>query len=888
MTQPLPDGADEQLIQDIVEVLEMKLNKVGSLHAARTFVLRTYKPAHVDCAIARLAERRKIFEDLDPAPIVDATLSWYVGPNANTSFYWQDYCKRLTSIGWTQPMIDAIDGATSRTVALLEHPGATAIATRGLVFGRVQSGKTAHFSGVIAKAADCGYKLFIVLSGITNSLRLQTQKRLSRDLSNLERPQAWFWLTKPDIDGDFVPQSADNVNHAYGGTAHRAIAVVKKQSDVLRKLIEWLGTGNQTLKRDCPVLIIDDEADQASLNTSKSMEREELTTINKRIVTLLEIFPKMAYVGYTATPFANVLVHPDYPENLYPRSFMYPLDPPETYFGATRIHGRDRLTHDEADVDTDGLPLIRIVPDDELKHLKPVSKKLVGFKFQVTPTLEMSLRYFFMATAARLFREAKGSRKMDFSTMMIHTSQRVAVHNQSEPLIRAAIAQLRKEVKDGHHAVWESLWKAEMAIVDPKKLKTRLGLVEFKDLVEHLFPAIDRCKVLVSNSNPNVETNVTFDEPGQIAIVIGGNTLSRGLTLEGLTVSFFVRSANAYDTILQMGRWYGYRPYYEDLPRIWMTLEMSQHFHDMATIEAEFREQLDEYRAKGLKPLEAAIRIRSLPKLQITAANKMRFAVTAEIDYGGARPQTIYFYRTDKTWLDRNAQAAKDLVAGLGTPKYHEGGHCVWKGRPSSEIITFLKAYRFHERSRELNQELLIQFINKRNAHGRLVTWNVVILGLDKERDGLGTFTFRDGLTIPCINRSRLVPDDGLTANIKALMAPSDILSDHPEISGAAIKDKKKPELFAMRKDDPSGVLILYPISKDSSCDEEAAERKKKDPKGPNATTRKDLQAAAHMIGVALVLPDEPGGGDFVRADLKPIESTVSAEPEDDDGGQHV
>ena len=165
-----------------------------------------------------------------------------------------------------------------------------------------------------------------------------------------------------------------------GGTNHRAIGVVKKQAQVLRRLIDWHKIGNAQQIRDCPVLVIDDESDHASINTGKKMDRDELTRINGLIVELLATFPRCGYVGYTATPFANVLTHPDFPENLYPRSFIYPLDPPRDYFGAERIHGRQPLSTDEADEDCDGLPLIRTVPVAELAHLKPGGRKLDGFK----------------------------------------------------------------------------------------------------------------------------------------------------------------------------------------------------------------------------------------------------------------------------------------------------------------------------------------------------------------------------------------------------------------------------------------------------------------------------------------------------------------------------
>jgi hypothetical protein len=602
------------------------------------------------------------------------------------------------------------------------------------------------------------------------------------------------------------------------------------------------------------------------------METDELTRINELIVELLGVFNRCAYVGYTATPFANVLTHPKYPDNLYPRTFIFPLDPPKDYFGAERIHGRMRMSPDEPDEVSDGLPLVRVVADSELANLKPVGRDLSTFRFEVTPSLDRALRYFFLATAARLAREESGSRELDFSTMLIHTSQRVAVHQRTEPEVRKAIERLRREAREKQFGHWQSIWAEEMSFLDRKKVDARLGEVDFDDLRKHLFPALDRVRIVVSNSMRNEEANVVFEQKGQIMVVIGGNTLSRGLTLEGLVVSFFVRSANAYDTILQMGRWFGYRPYYEDLPRIWMTTEMRSHFYDLANIEHEFREQLDECRAKGLSPLDAAMRIRRLPNIKITAPSKMRFAVRAEVSYGGARPQTIYFNHKDANWINHNLEATRRLIGQLGIPSSNSSGRIVWLKIDASLVAAFLQAYKFHARSRQLDGNLLVRYIEKQNSMSALRSWSVVVLGLEKCDPNLGDVSLRDDLKVNCINRSRLSSEDEQTANIKALMSPQDILADRNEYNSAELKDKTAIELFRMREGDLSGVLVLYPISRNSS------------PRENPSKTRAPLCAEGHLIGIALVFPDAEGrlsNADYVQADLQPIESVVSGEDEE-------
>jgi len=548
-------------------------------------------------------------------------------------------------------------------------------------------------------------------------LRLQTQKRIERDLTNNSTGQ-WTWLTRRDISGDFGDFSPGNVNVALKNRTMRTIAVVKKNATVLKRLIDWIGGGDQILRRDCPLLLIDDEADQASIPTGPTMTRDDLNTINRRIVDLLSVTTKMAYIGYTATPFANVLIDPSYDQNLYPRSFIYSLPTPNDYFGPERIFGRDPLIDVEDESVSDGLPLLNTVPLNEIPFLRPTSRADVAtFKFVVTPQLNKALCYFYMATAARLFRKEKSGVEMDYSTALIHTSERVLAHKRAKEAIDLHRAASLADIRKSFVGEWRAIWIDEMEKIDREKVGSRLSEVTFDDLFPYLYQAIDHCKIVVSNSNQNKETNITFEEKGQIAIVIGGNTLARGLTLEGLVVSFFVRTANAYDTILQMGRWFGYRPFYEDLPRVWMTAEMQDDFYDLATVEEEFRVDLERY-ALGKTPLEVAARIRRHSRMRITATNKMRWAIDSQTSYGGERPQTIFFKHKNKDWLKNNLDAARQLVADVASSsagKVPVGGRVIWKGVPLNAVKGFIRRYEFHERSRDLDSELILEYIGKQN-----------------------------------------------------------------------------------------------------------------------------------------------------------------------------
>jgi hypothetical protein len=858
---------------EIAEQLILSELRAGNaLPTARQKALALVRNAEaVDRAARKVAADLRIIDDLDPAPIAEDTRdSWYVGPRTGDK-YWPAYRGRLLEFDWDETMIGALDRTSSRVTGLLDAPGNPTISTRGLVIGHVQSGKTANFTGVIAKAADCNYRFFIVLAGVTNSLRLQTQKRLERDLTSAS-PGAWSWLTRKEIFGDFGDHPAGNIDVALQNTQVRTIAVVKKNSAVLRKLNDWIAGGNEQLKQNCPVLLIDDEADHASVPTSKRLEDDELSAINRRIVTMLGLLPKIAYVGYTATPFANVLIDPKYDQNLYPRSFIISLPTPNDYFGAERIFGRDRIVDAEDPTVSDGLPLVRTVPDDELPQLRPSSNAAArGFEFSVTASLDEALRYFYMATAARLFREKAEGIELDFSTMLIHTSPRIRVHASTE----GAVAKHRQDClarSESDRGDWKSLWERELASLDRDKLGQELEEVSFEDLAPYLRGAIERCEIIVSNSDPNKEVNVSFEKKGQIAIVIGGNTLSRGLTLEGLVVSFFVRTSSAYDTILQMGRWFGYRRGYEDLPRVWMTEDMEDNFFDLATIEQEFRSELSRYQF-GKTPAEVAPRIRRHPKMRITAANKMRWSTDCQTSYGGQRTQTIYFKRKDRQWLIDNITATSALLDPLGGPSATKRGRLLWKDVPVEPVMTFLGDYRFHERSRDMNADLIREYIAQQNGLGGMLRWNIVLMGRGTPDPDLKTISIGRQKDIALLNRSRLKLGSEETANIKALMSTPDVLADRfDQDAGGDEIDR----LFARREElEPSapGLLLIYPISRMSK------------PAGPQQKERTALDTPEDVIGVAIVFPAPrglTGSQNYVSAQVVPVVTDDQEEVEDD------
>ncbi|MEV6202013.1 Z1 domain-containing protein [Streptomyces sp. NPDC051771] len=769
--------------------------------------------------------------------------TWYTGPQSKDKC-WPAIVGILRKDGWPKdPAISSLDDSSTRVVSLLNHPKEKAFSTRGLVVGYVQSGKTTNFTSVIAKAADRGYKLFIVLAGVHNGLRRQTQDRL---VQQLVEPNPALWSQLTGLDSDFTPQENPASYFGKNNKTH-VICVVKKNATVLRKLAGWLDKASEYL-RDCPALIIDDEADQATVATK---------SINPLILNIMGSLPKCAYVGYTASPFANLLIDPS-AADLYPRDFVVNLPKPVGHFGTEVLFGRYALDGEDPELVDDGYDMIRSIPEDDVPCVRPATKADVeGFEPVITETLQTAVEYFWLATAAR---RARGTGN-PHNTMLIHTSVNTTVHNSFERPLKHLLSLTAQSLTDpAALSRLRELWHRETDRVPAEEFgETK---VSFDRLLTELPGVLDSCRVIMDNSSS--EVRLDYENGPIVAIAVGGNTLSRGLTLEGLSVSYFVRAVSAYDTLLQMGRWFGFRNGYADLPRIWMTDELAEWFRHLATVETEMRRDIDVYMTEDETPLTFAVRLRTHPALRVTAAAKMRNAVTAASSYGGKRVQTHYFH-TDAAWLGGNIDAARALVAAsvthaVKTEERPSESRYVFRDVPHELVIDFLSSYKFHEKSPENDADLIIGYIRKRvAAAGSLRRWNVAIVGSPRGDD----FTFAPGVTVGRNVRARLAlphPTPDL-ADIKTLMsrrdAAVDLTGDSSKLNERGIVDRRRLEL------PDTGLLVLYPIDKVS------------EPVPSKKTARAPLNAEDHVIGVGLVFP-EPRHGDstvekYISADLSGV-----------------
>ncbi|MEK9507674.1 Z1 domain-containing protein [Gemmatimonadota bacterium Y43] len=785
----------------------------------------------------------------DPGSLKDPeTYDWYTGPRDTDPCWPSLESYLLHEKRWNEDVVDSIDRASTKILSHCPPPGMGRFATRGLVLGYVQSGKTANFTALISKAADAGYHLFIVLGGLFDSLRNQTQRRLDRELSRLN-PDLWLDLTGPDLDfGDH----AVNADFVLSRGKRRSLGVLKKNHSRLERLIKWLRGANPNLLETCPVMIIDDEADQASLNSSRYAD--ERTRINQLLIELLEILPRHAYVGYTATPFANVLVDPTSSEDLYPRNFIVTLPKPPEYFGAERIFGRSAMVEYTEDEGADPIDVIRRVRDDEVAGVKPTTAADVEtFEPALVASLETAVQYFWLACAARMAR-GQGD---EHSTMLIHTHQRILVHRAFLPMLEDFRVQTATEVQSADAArlrtlreIWADEWTRAPAD-DEFPHRT-----SFEDLQPHLVGAIDGCAIIMENGA--ADERLDYEDDHRRRIVVGGTTLSRGLTLEGLVVSYFVRSAGAYDTLLQMGRWFGYRIGYEDLPRIWITEELEEAFRTLALVEAEIRADIKRYEDHGLTPSQLAVRIRKHPSLAITSRYRMMAARDVMVSYSGTRTQTTAFHHRDSGILNGNLQRVRAFLATVqeagcpfDPPKGAGPGKQLAHGVPAEHVRRLVESFVFHPQNKRFDGDRIADYIGRRTRDGELEEWTVAVIG----QGGGGTSREVDlGLPLPVrpVGRSRLREVGGENfADIGVLTSSVDWTIDLPSASAS----RERP------------LLLIYLADKDYT------------PR--SSSTRKPLDAVEDVAGLALAFPAVDPDQDhatYVSVDL-PTEPDADYEP---------
>lgn len=780
--------------------------------------------------------RRAIADDVRDAP-------WYVGPREGDT-YWPQLENRLLN----SPMARAVpevDAASTKVVAHFADPGIRGLKKKGLVLGYVQSGKTANYTAVIAKAADAGYRTFVVLSGMHNNLRRQTQARVDRDLGT----DTWAGLTTEDSDFGTVLNGS-----ALMAQGVHSIAVVKKNAARLRRLRDWLRDIDPDVRGRSPILILDDEADQATPNSQAA--RDEVSRINALIREIWAEVVTGSYVGYTATPFANVFMDPEDEEDLYPSDFILDLPRSDEYFGAERIFGRSAL--DDADDPEDGLDMVRTVEVNEAAALRPPSRadERAAFDPPLPASLIRATRWFLLSTAIRRHR----GQTQAHNSMLIHTSAYIRPHFTMRARLEDLLTEFRRSYDLGNLTEFREVFEDEATRV--QGLNDH-GRPPWPAVSQELNQVLREARVVVDNGSSDDRLDYNrVDADGtsvpESVIAVGGSTLSRGLTLEGLTVSYFLRTSSTYDTLLQMGRWFGYRNGYEDLPRIWMPDELREEFMFLALVEEEIRRDMRRLESLNVTPKQFGVRVRAHPgRLSITSKAKMAHADLVRVSYAGQRHQTIVLHEGHTDILRKNLEATRSLVSFCRrhcTPGVLEPWQSQFFDLSRERLIEFLTDFTFHPDQPGLRSDHVIGWLRTAALDSR---WNVVVRGTSrplKFKDGtlvdLGTVDLGLDDLVPMVNRAPLTRPEAATgvANIKALLSQSDWLADlDPELVKDLGPHKSQNDYQASRRQHAgdNGLLIIYAVSPRSVPVRET-----------QAGARRKMASEAPLIGLGLIFPE--------------------------------
>ena len=553
-------------------------------------------------------------------------------------------------------------------------------------------------------------------------------------------------LTSSADNGDFNKIVAENIGVMLGGDP--VILVVKKNSHLLGNLLKWVlhvaGTDDtrpgKKIIKNVPLLLIDDEADNASINTKDRPGIEvgdSVTAINGKIRKILDAFDKSAYVGYTATPFANIFINPgaetpEHGEDLFPRSFIISVKPPSNYIGPTKIFGLDG-DPDAGIIDSNALPLVKVI-DDYANSFPPGHKK-----DYVPGTLPESLKYaircFILTCAAR---RVRGQGKKH-SSMLVHVTRFIAVQMHVVKLIQTELAGLQRRIEFGDGGRYpslieemEQLWVKEFIPIS-RILGDESGQpVAWTDVKSQLHSAATKITVVTINGYAKEALDYKEHEvDGRSVIAVGGDKLSRGLTLEGLSISYFLRASRMYDTLMQMGRWFGYRPGYLDLCRLFTTQTLENWYRHIALAETELRREFDYMVAAGLTPENYGLRVRTHPDgMIVTALNKMSHGRTMELSWSGVLAQTKQLPK-EICKIMANIKTTTNFLSKLGQPNSGDKGKTrLWHNGNANDVAGFIEALQLPPASLRASCEQLAAFILKQSGKtpSELTNWTVALI----------------------------------------------------------------------------------------------------------------------------------------------------------------
>lgn len=879
---------------------------------------------------------------------------WLKDNKANIHWnFWNRYLSYLQK-KIAPDTINHLDNVTDDILDRIANPATPgAWDKRGMVVGQVQSGKTSNYTGLINKAADAGYKLIIVLAGMHDLLRSQTQIRIDEGfigkttkggLRNFRNnnlvgvglyngkliPHSLTSCEIEEVNGDFNRKVADSIRVSIKGS-DPVVAVVKKNGSILKNLITWLSMDGEKMPdgkiviRNIPILIIDDEADNASINVS----RKNVSTINGCIRALLSLFEQSAYVGYTATPFANIyipileektykgldLTIKDFEftvgQDLFPKDFIINLPSPSNYIGPAKVFGLPPFnTSEQAE---EPLPLIRLAKDyqvfgasnaqEQLQNLIAgvekdfaMTKSFVPDKHkkddplpdELPSSLKYALMCFILSTAAR---RVRGQINVH-NSMLIHISRYIVWQDRIATLVDKELKFYQKQVELNQGYLMkdlELLWKKEFVPTTSKVIENshiykdpEINSILWKEVEKEIYPAVSKMEVRAVHGDKKVEQlshqNISpldyfySEQQGKFlsVIAVGGDKLSRGLTLEGLTVSYYLRAAKMYDTLMQMGRWFGYRPGYGDLCRIFTSKELIGWYKHITIASEEMRRDFDYMFLLKKTPKEFGLKVRTHPGvLKITSPLKFKYHQLMQLSYSGELEQT-YQFKVDGSVFKKNFEAVNELLYGLGNMvsnlpnSENELQKFIWQGENNHNLITgFLQQYKINEAVIDTNK--MVDYINAQVKNNNLTNWTVALINnsMAKSNFHFAGISKEVGLT----NRTNISTDEAtyeiakfnITDHRHELIDLSKTEIDeamHATKQDYDLEDKDRSEKRAYPdspsrkrikwvRNDKNGLLIIYPLNFDV---------KTKDPNTKEETQK--IISDKPIIGIAISFPE--------------------------------
>jgi hypothetical protein len=774
---------------------------------------------------------------------------WY-RPEFFEDIYRTNYFDKLIAKEWPSSSINDINSSTTNIIQKISHPQKEEFSKCGIVVGYVQSGKTANYAALISKTIDCGYNIIIILSGIHNNLRDQTQRRIENDLhlsnpENIDSNKRITYLTSignQDFDNRFHPSLLL--------TPNPKIFIIKKNYTILSRLLAWLSEHNEQELSKFATLIIDDEADNATIDISEDyVEQNEgedgeiadsdPSEINKHIRQIRNLFKKVCYIGYTATPFANVLIDPNdedeiYGKNLYPKDFIISLPKPDGYSGTAELFP---FISDIASYE--GVPPnehIHIVNISDHENL--ISGNSINYKDLIPESLRIAFYHFLITAVIKMNREVE---ELNHS-FLIHVHHEIDTQSFIHQKFESFYELFNDQYQMSNPHDTEIIKDLENYNRYTSDLLTRLGIedINAEQILSNTRMILQGLEILEINSQSDSELEFSNEQPTW-KILIGGNRLSRGLTISGLTVTYFTRSSIYYDTLLQMGRWFGFRNGYEDLVKLFTTADNYYWFSWLNEVEESIRLDIARFEnTDNVTPLDLAVRVKTHPGMHVTSPIKIKNARHVQASFDG-RVSSMKKINFDVSSLENNLNQLNKFISDICLTSNNEivKNTPVWKNVNPEQCIEFIESLSIPENDPSFPRDLIIAYIRKHiNEHQELHNWSIVLSNKDSAVNRININDIEIGL----VNRSKHKNLDALVMLEDFKDYSLDLGTDQtPYTNLNAIRNARQPS---------NPILVIYVIDKDSET--------WKNNENAHSPFFENEAEARHIVAVSILLPLSP------------------------------